>query len=378
MSDIGIQSDNETFFDKIKKAWSTAWGETVGNPYYIPPEGGPGSGIIPSTKSAQENFKQEISPRSGAPLLSAGAQPWSDYYLRSRNPIAQSLANARGNAPKQETPTGKTFEEILAEYSFNSKPYDDYMSYLAQQDQDTYNRIQAMYSKLADDAGANLKRVKDVYSGAEQGIADTYAGAQGTTEGAYSSAQQQAADQLARLGIAEAAPDVINPMALSQAEAMSNLAAGEATGQTATKQFGATSQDFASQMDQVAQQQGLEATAAILRDMAQRQAEAAFQRAQAEASYNPYEQAMQRLQAEQAWNQATYGPGVDPETELRAMQYVNDTTISRQEALVRLAEEKFNNGVESGLYSPDAAGQEQAWNDALAAMQRAEATYQLQ
>jgi len=208
-------------------------------------------------------------------------------------------------APVAEEDTGEmTFQDYLDMYggSFNGQPYDDYMNYLAQQDTDTYNRIQAMYAKLAEDAGANVERIKDIYGGAEQGVGQAYEGAKGTTEAAYASAQQQAADQLARLGIAEAAPAVIDPMALSQAEAVSNLAASEGAGQSAVTQRGATSRDFASQMAQVGQQQGLEATAQILREMGQRQAEAAFQRAQAEASYNPYSQAMARLQAEQAFN----------------------------------------------------------------------------
>lgn len=371
LNPFGSAAQRQNFNESVTsfaQAWPNAWDETFGNPYYIPPAGGPGSGIIPSTKSAQEAYKREVNPPSGAPLLSAGAVPFSQQYLLSRNPIAQSLTRARANAPEPQQEETQTFQDFLDMYggSFNSQPYDDYMNYLAQQDTDTYNRIQAMYNKLAEDAGANVERIKDIYGGAEQGVGETYAGAKGATEQAYASAQQQAADQLARLGIAEAAPQVIDPMALSQAEAVSNLAAGEATGQSGVTQRGATARDFASQMAQVGQQQGLEATAAILRDMGQRQAEAAFQRAQAEANYNPYEQAMQRLQAEQAF----YAPSLEREqAQLEAIQRAAelqlDNTLSRQDKLLQLWSDI------RGDYGSD----DEAWAEATKAMQQAEAQY---
>lgn len=289
--------------------------------------------------------------------------------LRGRLAPAQREAlSARQEAAAEEGTGEMTFQDYLDMYggSFNSQPYDDYMNYLAQQDTDTYNRIQAMYAKLADDAGANVERIKDIYGGAEQGVGQAYEGAKGTTEAAYASAQQQAADQLARLGIAEAAPAVIDPMALSQAEAVSNLAASEGAGQSAVTQRGATSRDFASQMAQVGQQQGLEATAQILREMGQRQAEAAFQRAQAEASYNPYEQAMQRMQSEQAF----YAPALEQQAAQmdaaqRAAELQRDNTLARQDKLVQLWSE----------IRKDYKSDEEAWAAAQMAISQAEAQY---
>jgi hypothetical protein len=121
-----------------------------------------------------------------------------------------------------------------------------------------------MYNALAEEAGANVGRIEDIYGGAQEGIGGVYDSATGNVEQAFGSAQQQAADQLARLGIEEAAPTVINPMALAQAQAVSGLEQGRASGQSAAERYGASAGGFGSQMAQVAQQQGTEMNAAIL------------------------------------------------------------------------------------------------------------------
>jgi len=131
-------------------------------------------------------------------------------------------------------------------------------------------QIQAMYNALGEEAGANVGRIQDIYGGASTGIGDVYGSAIGNVGDAYGSAQQQAADQLARLGIEEAAPAVVNPMALSQAEAISQLEQGQAGGQAATERFGSAASGFGSQMAQVAQQQGTEMNAAILASLQNR------------------------------------------------------------------------------------------------------------
>jgi hypothetical protein len=117
-------------------------------------------------------------------------------------------------------------------------------------------RLQAMYDQIAERAGENVGRIQDIYGGATAGIGQAYDTGVGNVEQAYSSAQQQAADQLARLGIEEAAPTILDPMALSQAESVAGLEAGRAAGLGATERYGASSGDFASQMAQVAQQEG--------------------------------------------------------------------------------------------------------------------------
>jgi hypothetical protein len=220
---------------------------------------------------------------------------------RRRGQQNQDLMSILGARPQEEESREMTFEEWLAANggTFDSTPYDNYMNFLLQQDEETMARINAMYRELANEAEGNMKRVANVYEGAERGVGDAYDSSQNIISQAYDSSQQQAADQMARLGIEAAAPAVLNPMALSQAEALSNVATGQGAAVGATRQFGATAQDFASQMGQVAQQQGLEVSQQLLRDMKQRQAEAAFMRSQAQADFNPYQRAMQAEEARQ-------------------------------------------------------------------------------
>jgi hypothetical protein len=130
-----------------------------------------------------------------------------------------------------------------------------------------------MYNQLGEQAGANVGRIQDIYGGAQTGVGDIYDSATGNIEQAYSSAQQQAADQMARLGIEAAAPAVADPMALSQAQAVSGLETGRAGGLSALERYGATASDFGSQMAQTAQQQGTEMNAAILASLQNRLAE---------------------------------------------------------------------------------------------------------
>jgi hypothetical protein len=125
-------------------------------------------------------------------------------------------------------------------------------------------RIQAMYNALGEQAGENVGRIQDIYGGAQAGVGDIYDSAAGNVQQAFGSAQQQAADQMARLGIEAAAPAVIDPMALSQAQAVSGLETGRAGGLSALNRYGTAAQGFGSQMAQVAQQQGTEMNAAIL------------------------------------------------------------------------------------------------------------------
>jgi hypothetical protein len=134
-------------------------------------------------------------------------------------------------------------------------------------------RIQAMYNQLGEQAGANVGRIQDIYGGAQTGVGDIYDSATGNIQQAFSSAQQQAADQMARLGIEATAPAVMDPMALSQAQAVSGLETGRAGGLSALERYGATASDFGSQMAQTAQQQGTEMNAAILASLQNRLAE---------------------------------------------------------------------------------------------------------
>ena len=170
------------------------------------------------------------------------------------------------------------FEEYMASMGIGAgsgggaaRPdFSAYRAALTDQAQQINAQIQAMYNALGEEAGANVGRIQDIYGGASEGIGDVYGSAIGNVGDAYGSAQQQAADQLARLGIEAAAPAVINPMALSQAEAISQLEQGQAGGQAATERFGSAASGFGSQMAQVAQQQGTEMNAAILASLQNR------------------------------------------------------------------------------------------------------------
>lgn len=136
--------------------------------------------------------------------------------------------------------------------------YADIMARYAAEGEATNAGIQALYNKLAEGAQQNVQQIQDIYGGAEGATGEAYDIGTGNIGEAYSSAQQQAADQLARLGIEAAAPQVINPMALSQAETQSALESGRASALGGIASRGATAQDFASQMAQAAQMQGAE------------------------------------------------------------------------------------------------------------------------
>lgn len=183
--------------------------------------------------------RRDISGMSGAPFISAAAG----------QPSASQMIGGGGSAGPN---------------------YGPYREALIGQADALNARIQAMYNQLAEQAGTNVERISDIYGGAGEGIGNVYDSATANVAGAYGSAQQQAADQLARLGIEAAAPSVINPMALSQAQAVSGLEQGRASGQAAAERYGASAGGFGSQMAQVAQQQGTEMNSAILAALQQR------------------------------------------------------------------------------------------------------------
>jgi hypothetical protein len=198
-------------------------------------------------------------------------------------PQTPTLANkARAGSPDkgviQQEQYVPSREEVLAMMGLSGgggggggRPdFSAYRNALIGQTEGLNARIQAMYNALGQEAQANLGRIQDVYGGAQAGVGDIYGSATENIGQAYSSAQQQAADQMARLGIEAAAPQVLDPMALSQAQAVSNLETGRAGGLSALERYGSTAQNFASQMAQVAQQQGTEFNAALLGALQQR------------------------------------------------------------------------------------------------------------
>jgi len=214
----------------------------------------------------------------GSFVLPRGAGLPSGPTTTATSSLAKTKGGSPTRGPVQEQPT-MTREEYAAMYGGGggggaARPdFSGYRAALTGQAEELNARIQAMYNQLAEQAGANVGRIQDIYGGAQEGIGGVYDSASGNVQQAFGSAQQQAADQLARLGIEAAAPTVINPMALSQAQAVSGLEQGRASGQAAAERYGATAGGFGSQMAQIAQQQGTEMNAAILASLQNRLAE---------------------------------------------------------------------------------------------------------
>jgi hypothetical protein len=220
----------------------------------------------------------------------------------------------------EETPS-RTIDEIIALAAQYAPQGPDYSAARQQMMDDTAAlnaQLQAMYSAAADRAGENVSRLGDIYGSAQAGIGAAYDTGTGNIEDAYASAQQQAADQMARLGIEAAAPTVIDPMALSQAESVSGLETGRAAGLSAANRYGATAQDFSSQMAQVLQQEGLGNNQALLAALQGRLGNLAMREAEAQGQVNPLESALQYLQLEQAMN--PQAPGIDQDFELKRDQ----------------------------------------------------------
>jgi hypothetical protein len=322
---------------------------------------GAGSGFL----SGAERFFTGSGPVFGGPSQPSETIRATPDGAQQFDILGESLGLNQGAS---QQPAGLTAAEWLGQNmgTFDSSPYDDYMNFLMQQDEETMARINAMYAQLADSAGENMQRVADVYDSARIQSGDVYGGSAQAIEDAYGSASQQAADQMARLGIEAAAPAVMNPMALSQAEAVSGIERAGAGALDALTRYGTSAQDFGGQMAQVGQQQGLEVSNQILRDMAQRQAEAAFQRSQAQASFNPYAQAFDRLQFENMYNEPMLRAQEQfDKAQQEAMQLQTETTLSRRDKLTRIWQGLVSDGVDP----------EQAMLEAEAAVARAEQLY---
>jgi hypothetical protein len=159
-------------------------------------------------------------------------------------------------------------------------------------------------------------------------------------------------------------------MALSQAEAISQLEQGQAGGQAATERFGSAASGFGSQMAQVAQQQGTEMNAAILASLQNRLMDSLLmeeQGRQAAASGgggggNVLESAMDYLRLQEMANAPAMA---QQELEFRAAEIAADNRLSQQDKLVTLW---------SGIRR-DYDSDEEAWQAAQAAMQQAQSFF---
>lgn len=310
-----------------------------------PPSGllGTGSTFLDTVNSAGMNTGR-------APLMSAGGVYEPSSAEQAQQLLAMFASQAGGGGGGR------------------GPDYSQYRQALTGQADELNARIQAMYNQLADQAGENVGRIQEVYGGAEQGIGNVYDSATGNVAQAFGSAQQQAADQLARLGIEAAAPTVINPMALSQAQAVSGLEQGRASGQAAAERYGAAAGGFGSQMAQVAQQQGTEMNAAILAALQQRLNESLLMEEQGRASGggggggDPMRSAMDFLKLQQMIE----APGTaQRELDMRAAEIAADNTLSQQDKLLQLWSE----------VRPDFDTSEEAMQEAQTALSQAQAFF---
>jgi hypothetical protein len=199
--------------------------------------------------------------------------------LRANN---RSRSNPADSAAPEDTQSTTDWLQIALDYLNGGPDYGAYRESITGQASDLNSQIQAMYKQLADSAGQNAEQIQGTYDTAIQGIGAGYDTANQNVTDAYTSAQQNAADQFARLGIQEAAPGVINPMALAQAEAVSSLEQGRGSGLAAANRYGATAGGFGQQMAQVAQQQGVEQNSSLLNSLQRRLSDSQLQQTQAE------------------------------------------------------------------------------------------------
>ena len=252
----------------------------------------------------------------------------------------------------------QTASQLLGGYT--GPDYSSYRQALTDQAAGLNAQIQAMYNQLGTSAEENVARLNDIYGGATAGIGAGYDTASANIADAYSSAQQQAADQMARLGIEDAASQILPTQALAQAEDISALEQGRGAGLSAAERYGASAGGFGSQMAQVAQQQGTEQNAAILQSLQRQLADSQLMETQ--GALSPYEQQMQTLNLQAAMD----APAIaQQEMALKAAEIAADNTLSQQNKLLTLWQE-IRQDYESG---------EEAMQAAMAALDSAQARF---
>ena len=302
------------FFDNVGSWWQGLVDEARANPPSV-------EDIIAGTGTRAQLDPLNLGGAMGLPDIGSG-KPRTIFndgsgqdtgVLGTIDMSGYNMGTSPDRGVVEKTPS-RTIDELIALAAQYAPQGPDYSAARQQMMDDTAAlnaQLQAMYSAAADRAGENVSRLGDIYGGATAGIGAAYDTGTGNIEDAYASAQQQAADQMARLGIEEAAPAILDPMALSQAESVSGLEAGRAAGLSAANRYGATAQDFSSQMAQVLQQEGLGNNQALLAALQGRLGNLSMREAEAQAQYNPIESALQYLQLEQAMNPPEQGPDLD-------------------------------------------------------------------
>jgi len=215
-----------------------------------------GGGPLPTPATRAPYTGQMDFPQAGSQYYIPGAEE------AFRDQTAQLVAQKRAEeeAANQPAPT-----DWLAQAMGILGGGPDYSAYRSALEDMVLNpttglspRLQAMYNELAARAGENQQRISDIYGGATENVGSIYDTSAANVSDAFTSSQQQAADQMARLGVEAAAPGVLPQAANRQASALAALEQERAGGLSALERYGASSGDFASQMGQAAQQRGVE------------------------------------------------------------------------------------------------------------------------
>lgn len=222
------------------------------------------------TSQPQADYGQGLGSRA----YSTDALPYTGPAETDRAASAGLRGRTGGTQYPVEQPTPiDILTEALAGYQDPVVDYSGYRESLTGMAGDLNAQIAALYSQLGTSAQENIDRLRDIYGSAEAGIGATYDTSAQNVRQAYESAQQQAADQMARLGIEEAAGQILPTQALSQAEALSQLETGRAGGLSAAARYGASAGQFGSELAQAAQMQGAEQQTAVLRALQRQLAE---------------------------------------------------------------------------------------------------------
>jgi hypothetical protein len=164
----------------------------------------------------QDRYSREANQVLGAAdRWAAGESPWQESwrFWTGQPPKTPASNTDWWKAPQPGTPAPGAVEEpaaMLAGGPGGSRgpDFSAYRNALMGQADELNARIQAMYNALGEQAGENVGRIQDIYGGAQTGVGDIYDSATGNIQQAFGSAQQQAADQMARLGIEAAAPEM--------------------------------------------------------------------------------------------------------------------------------------------------------------------------
>jgi hypothetical protein len=351
-SDSGFTSEQQklrgafsTFFDP----WKAAWGETFGNPNYVPPILGPagmaGPPLSPETLGSPN--KTEMPTYIPMPETDRAASA----ALRGSN--MQSRRQAMTDAAIDEQPTPVDWLAKALEFMGPGPNYEEYRQKLAEEVMRTNARAAAMYKELAKENEANVKRAKDIYTEGGSDLDRLYRQAEADVAGAYEQAAKARGSEAKRLGIEEAFAIGAPAESRAQGASVADLVKGRAAGLGRMAEVGTAAAGRANEMGGVYQQRGGEYQQAQLDQLNAQLLNNLFQ--QEQQMYNA------RLQApglaQQLYQASQLGIPQAPtyDQQLKAQQRA-------EEALVKLRYDIANGIAQTTGRWPDAATVNEAYN----------------